>query len=317
MSAAAKCSAASPICIPHRGYRPLPKGGVPDSALTSLNQFSKSHPQLTHQQNRRIAELSSYLRSIRQSYLSITQPPKRKQIQRTNSSTLSSPHGLERKYLTDRQRSDIDTETKQLIRELNAGIKGLLDVEQHRQQTEASVALRKRARRGLGALGRWAAGGAITAKSPQEELEEAKANTLKVHRESVVWYLGSHLEECSRYQASMMEIRLQREVEKNKSVLYKTHTTAFSAGSHPEMNGAMSASLTSKNKEPHWNSQKPSVDELERDGQQSTTSSGQQLSPEQLQLFAEENQDMLKQYEDSLDQVRCVRIFMISRWVRS
>ena len=32
----------------------------------------------------------------------------------------------------------------------------------------------------------------------------------------------------------------------------------------------------------------------------------QQLSPEQLQLFARENQDMLKQYEDTLDQVRSV-----------
>ena len=32
----------------------------------------------------------------------------------------------------------------------------------------------------------------------------------------------------------------------------------------------------------------------------------QQLSPEQLQLFARENQDMLKHYEDTLDQVRYV-----------
>lgn len=30
----------------------------------------------------------------------------------------------------------------------------------------------------------------------------------------------------------------------------------------------------------------------------------QQLDPEQLQLFAQENQDMLKYYEDTLDQVR-------------
>lgn len=30
----------------------------------------------------------------------------------------------------------------------------------------------------------------------------------------------------------------------------------------------------------------------------------QQLDPEQLQLFAQENQDMLKHYEDTLDQVR-------------
>ena len=33
----------------------------------------------------------------------------------------------------------------------------------------------------------------------------------------------------------------------------------------------------------------------------------QQLTPEQLQLFAKENQDMLKHYEDTLDQVRYVK----------
>ena len=34
----------------------------------------------------------------------------------------------------------------------------------------------------------------------------------------------------------------------------------------------------------------------------------QQLDPEQLQLFAQENQDMLKQYEDQLDKVRYVTL---------
>ena len=32
----------------------------------------------------------------------------------------------------------------------------------------------------------------------------------------------------------------------------------------------------------------------------------QELSQEQLQLFAQENQDMLRHYEDTLDQVRLV-----------
>lgn len=39
----------------------------------------------------------------------------------------------------------------------------------------------------------------------------------------------------------------------------------------------------------------------------------QQLDPEQLQLFAQENQDMLKQYEDQLDKVRYVTALLWSR----
>ena len=85
--------------------------------------------------------------------------------------------------------------------------------------------MKKRAKRGLGALGRWAAGGAITAKSPEEEAEEAKANTIKAHRESIIWSLQRALEICGRYQSSMMEIRLTREVEKSKSVLHKARST--------------------------------------------------------------------------------------------
>ena len=42
------------------------------------------------------------------------------------------------------------------------------------------------------------------------------------------------------------------------------------------------------------------------DDQESRKEIEQSLTPEQLQLFAKENQDMLKQYEDTLDQVRSV-----------
>jgi hypothetical protein len=38
----------------------------------------------------------------------------------------------------------------------------------------------------------------------------------------------------------------------------------------------------------------------------------QELSPEQLQMFEKENQDMLKHYESTLDQVRYVlRLFLV------
>jgi hypothetical protein len=164
-------------------------------------------------------------------------------------------------------------------------------VEQTRQEAESAFANRKRAKRGLGALGRWAAGGAITAKSPEEELAEAKANTLKAHRESIIWYLQRALEECGRAQSSMMEIRLTREVEKSKSVLYKARGTMPALDGYSGSNGNYSASAEYRGK----STQLPEEDRFPIE---------QQLDPEQLQLFAQENQDLLKYHEDQLDQVR-------------
>jgi hypothetical protein len=157
------------------------------------------------------------------------------------------------------------------------------------------VALRKRAKQGLGALGRWAAGGAITAKSVDEETAEAKANTIRAHRQSIIWSLQNQLEECGRFQSSMMEIRLMREVEKSKSVLYKTRASGPSTNDYGGMNGSAGAggSTDYRGKTSHVQDESNGVIE-------------NQLDPEQLQLFAQENQDMLKQYEDQLDKVRYV-----------
>jgi hypothetical protein len=158
--------------------------------------------------------------------------------------------------------------------------------------------LRKRAKQGLGALGRWAAGGAITAKSVEEELEEAKATTIRAHRESIIWTLQNQLEECGRFQSGMMEIRLMREVEKSKSVLYKTRGTAPAMNDYNGINGGQHAGgLPADYRGSTTHRQDESDIVIEN-----------QLDPEQLQLFAQENQDMLKQYEDQLDKVRYVAV---------
>jgi syntaxin 18 len=221
------------------------------------------------------------LKSIRQSYLSTANPPRRKQYARSNGSSTATDK--DSKYLTDTERTEIDASAKQSLRELN----------QIRQTTQSQVALRKRAKQGLGALGRWAAGGAITAKSVEEEMEEAKANTIRAHRESIIWSLQNQLEECGSFQSSMMEIRLMREVEKSKSVLYKTRASLPATTDYSGMNGGDAGDYHGKT------------------GYNQDESNGiieQQLDPEQLQLFAQENQDMLKQYEDQLDKVRYVSV---------
>lgn len=84
-----------------------------------------------------------------------------------------------------------------------------------------------------------------------------------------------------------------REVEKSKSVLYKTRAT-MPSNDYSGMNDGSSASGASKD----YRGQSSHVQD------ESSAAIEQQLDPEQLQLFAQENQDMLKQYEDQLDKVR-------------
>ncbi len=220
----------------------------------------------------------TYLRGIRQAYLSTAQPPRR-----THSKADSS------RYLTDRQRDEIDAETKQLLRELNASIRNLADAEQLRQNTETTLTRKKYARTGLGVLSTWAAGGASQGKSYDQERDEAKAGAIKMHRESVLWYLRQKLQECGSFQASMMETRIMREMEKNKSLLYKARGKPM-----PEFGGFDDAPM------PPPKHGKITM-HLE---DQKTQNPEDELSPEQLQMFEKENQDMMKHYEATLDQVK-------------
>ncbi|KZF25530.1 snare protein syntaxin-like protein 18/UFE1 [Xylona heveae TC161] len=243
-----------------------------------------------------ISSLHAYLRSIRQSYLSTSLPPRRTQLGRANS--LHSPHGQdkERQYLTDANRDEVDAESKAVLRQLNAAIRNLSDAEQLRQNTEATLTQRRRAKHGLGAIGRWAAGGGRQAASPEEEMDEARANGIKVHRESVLWYLRRKLEECGELQRSMMETRLTREVEKSKSALYKARGAR---GAWEIATGTVDdASWTTPSQQGSGAAKAALMDTAEKEEVE------RQLSPEQLQLFAQENQNMLKHYEDTLDQVR-------------
>jgi hypothetical protein len=192
--------------------------------------------------------------------------------------------------LTDRQREEIDAETKQLLRELNASIRNLADAEQLRQNTETTLARKKYARLGLGALGKWAAGGAGQTKTDEQELDEAKSNAIKMHRESVLWYLRQKLQECGSFQASMMETRIMREIEKNRSVPAKPRTRTL-----PELGGFDNVPVPPTKYKGHKAAAMEEAQVLYPE---------QELTPEQIQMFEKENQDMLKHYENALDQVR-------------
>ncbi|KAG9944299.1 snare protein syntaxin-like protein 18/UFE1, partial [Aureobasidium melanogenum] len=244
-------------------------------SIDRLDEFLKE----AYSINARIADLTAYLRAIRPSYLSTAPAPRRPQ--RQNSADQKSTHDATQRHLSDTERASIDAEAKTVLRQLHAAVERISQTEQIRQDTASHIALRKRNQGGLGAIGRWAAGGAVTAKSAEEEMEEARQKMLNAHRESIVWFLQAKLREAGTLQATMMEIRIQREVEKSKSVLYKAKSSSV-----PSAHGFDAA----------LDSEKTATQEQER--------AEPQLSDEQMQLFAQENQDMMKHYQDTLDQVR-------------
>jgi len=243
---------------------------------------------LTRLQNSRIVELLTYVRAIRQPYLS-TAPPPRRRLQEALNHNDHQPS-----YLTDKQRDEIDADAKAILRDLHAAVNVLSDAEKVRQQGDAALAEKRRKRHGLGVLGKWAAGGALTEKSAEEIAAEAKVNGIKAHREGVIWYLQQRLEQCGRMQSSMMRIRLDREVEKSKSILYKTR----GSGPVPVWEDTMLADVASGSKGKATQKGLPPQDSGIGAG------GDDQTSDEQMQLFAKENQDMLKHYENKLDQVR-------------
>lgn len=255
-------------------------------SVDNLDEFLQEAYTINHA----IRTLHTDLLRIRQSYLSTAQP--RRTLIRQNGE----------KPLTDREREEIDANSKQLLRDLNAKMKQLADAERVRRETETQL-LKKQFGRGLSVLGSWASGGAsggLGGKSVEYQRAEEAANSVNTHRESVLWMLNVRLQECLGTQQHMMEVRLNREMEKQRSVLARAGVSEGmgSLDAMPGMTAREPSSPSSKRRSSHaaW---------LE-DGQQSTHNYQAGLSAEQIQTFEQENHDMLKHYESVLGQVRFV-----------
>lgn len=270
------------ICLKAREAEPITHKQYDTSQLDSFLQEAYTI-------NARLIELTRDLRAIRPKYLS-TAPQSRRKQQHDKS-----------RPLTDQDRDAFDASSKALLRRLHSAISGLKTSEQARVQAQDALAVSKRARNGLGALGRWAAGGAATAKSPEEEVEEAKRNTLAAFREAVLLYLEERVGDASRTQAEMMEVRLGREIEKSKSVLYKSRAGGNIPYAHDESGGDnMTNGFTSPSSKHRMSSNLPPDSSTSMTSNPDTAA----LSAEQQQLFASENADLLKHYEDQMDQLR-------------
>ncbi|OTB01116.1 hypothetical protein M426DRAFT_323765 [Hypoxylon sp. CI-4A] len=249
-------------------------------SLDALDDFLKE----AYRINSHISSLHADLRNIRQSYLSTAQPRK---------TLIRSAHkDKQSRPLSDREREEIDANAKKMLRELNASIRHLADVEQARSEIESKV-IQKKFARGLGALGAWAAGGLQISKSPEHAAAEERANTISAHRDGVLWLLRHRLQECVKTQQDMMEIRLMREMEKSRSVLAKSRrpdVPLAAVGNIQETGSPIGA-------------KRRASQALPPEEEPAYAPTGE-LTTEQIQMFEKDNQDMLKHYESTLDQVR-------------
>lgn len=237
------------------------------------------------------------MRNLRQAYLSTAAPRKTYLHASSSSNRDGSGNGGSRPiHLTDRDREEIDARAKMTLRDLNARIRALEDAEELRQSTEKAL-LQKKFSRGLGALGSWAAGGgALGIKKSDEQLAaEAAARQLNAHREGVMWFLRERLRETIGTQQQMMETRLRREVEKNRSVLAKARL-----GHH----GSTPVPVPPLREAGVPN---PNIALEEEEEKKRSASELQGLTEGQRQMFEKGNQDMLKHFESTLDKVRYVR----------
>ncbi|RDA96236.1 hypothetical protein CP533_1745 [Ophiocordyceps camponoti-saundersi (nom. inval.)] len=209
--------------------------------------------------NAHITRLHRELRNVRQAYLSTARVVGR-----------SAPG--QPRVLTDRDREDVDANAKQMIRELNAGIRALDEAEQLRRETESAV-IRGKYSSGFSSLSSWASGGASAAKSAEHAAAEARARHTDVHRDGVLWFLRQRLELCCRTQQDMMETRLTREMEKSRVFMPPPVADLYKS--------TEAAPHTTASREPQPG-----------------------LTQEQIQMFEEDNHEMMEHYESKLDKVR-------------
>ena len=273
----------------NRNAEPISK---PVFTVSKLNEFLQE----AHRISSLASDLAAYLRDIRPAYLTL-QPhrpfPSRSNRLINSKGKIHTSHGL-----TDNDRTRIDHETKALLTGLSVAIRKLSEVIDAESDIQQEIIRRKRRKLGFGALGQWAAGGGIVDKTPEELEEEAKVETTRVWREAVVWFLQRKLEKVSEFQMNMVQIRLDRERERSKSILYRVQGPSTTA----VVNGGSSLAPSGGVRSVTDSMDMGKAVELER--AQEEDRAWKDLSPEQLQIFEKEQQDMLKQYNDELNKIK-------------
>lgn len=212
--------------------------------------------------------------------------------------------------LTDAERDSIDASTALLLRDLSSSIATLSSAEALRQETESTLLRRKYDHLGAAALWSWAISseGAGAGRSDREQQRQRECETARVLRsmhDNVLWYLRWKLEAAADMQRALVEKRIERAREKERSVLYRKPSAAVSPG----LDAARTATTAIPAQGPAASS--GVVDEHDM------AEIEVRLSPAQLQLFAEENDMMLRHYEDTLGKIQYVPPFGNLDWQRT
>lgn len=241
-----------------------------------------------------ISELTSYIRGIRPAYLASTSQPHQPLPSRKHR-TGARDRGQAGQGFTDNERTRIDYELKTLLTSLHTAIRSIAEKVDAESTVQNEILARKRRKR-LGVLRQWAAGGGITAKNPEEIEEESQLETTRVWREAVVWFLQRQLEGASEVQRKMVQIRLDRERERNKSSLYRAKG--------PTTIGLVNGSNNFRSDASSLSNSKDMGRAVNLESEQRQDGAWKDLSPEQLQLFEKEQQDMLKHYNDEVNKIK-------------
>jgi len=258
-------------------------------------------------QNSHIISLSKYLTSIRHAYLSTNTPSRRLQPNTPTSQT-QLQNQSQSQHLTDPERDAIDSSTALLLRDLASSITNLSDAETLRKKTTTQLLHKKYGHTAAGALLlRWASGIDDNGggKSAEQIEAEEREKTISSVREGILWFLRRGLDFVVDVQRGMVEKRIERVREKEKSVLYKAMKGGVPSGSASGSSLKEQGDTRSYNDQNGFGSSIKTPDAAVLSEADSREIEGQ-LSAEQLQLFAEENDSMLKHYEDTLGKVQYV-----------
>ncbi|KAL4913270.1 hypothetical protein BDW62DRAFT_214364 [Aspergillus aurantiobrunneus] len=229
-------------------------------------------------------------------------------IHRSAAST-STSNQKENEPLSPAELDNITTSTSSLLHTLSTSISNLSSAESLRQETHSTLLDKKYGRKRSKAsnlLFQWASGSSALAQEGQNHenagkkkgqiTDEQTENLRKTVREGILWFLRRRLEGTIEMQRDMVEKRIERAKEREKSVLYKTAATSPGGG------GGNSISAPSTYPDSALGTTEPvkgtTLDAAE------VAAIEAELSPEQLQLFAEENDSMVRYYEDTLGKVQ-------------
>ncbi|RMZ85969.1 hypothetical protein DV737_g23, partial [Chaetothyriales sp. CBS 132003] len=266
----------SAILVQAHSPPPLASTGTAHARLSqSLDAFLHEATQI----NRSLSSLLAYLKSIRQPYLSSAPPPRRRA--HSKSQLQLSPLAPDiPTHLDDDQREEIDRQTASVLGDINGNITNLSAAVSLQYDTAQKV-LEQKYGKPSGLLWKWAAGDGDTpdaGKSEQQLEDEGRVKTTRGFRDGVLWYLSNRLERAVRVQQEMVQVRLERERQRQMSVLYDKSNRDVRLPS--DSSTLIGGSDGTRDPEP-----------------------GAPLSPEQMQLFEEENRGLLEHVNDQLARV--------------